>query len=363
MVREVIQSSRSLDLPAASSSTAPRSSDGRADGSLHPTSSGLSSVQRADGDAVPVTGAAGPVVGRKSLSANEASTSTTDSGSGCSDVDNQTDNQQRATPGIHRPSSSGSPHSPAQNQQYQQHPQHDQEQQRQGIASKDDSVSVDGHGSLAEAESTRPPPEASSAAFTKPVSQLPAPSLLPRLSLALPWDGEQELVRESGGDGQGVVRAISPTSACSMSVKTVGPAAGLGGETQNKGEGDDTNSRSRPLSAPQMRLAVGKNTLRTTASNPILTGRSFSMAESNAGPPALGTAKGLKGASLAGTLLAYATRPGGKIDMFAAAKDGQVRAKWRRRRGGGEQFLSNIVRDVKLIEPLPGSRLSGPVFT
>lgn len=45
---------------------------------------------------------------------------------------------------------------------------------------------------------------------------------------------------------------------------------------------------------------------------------------SRASSPTTPKRPGINGASLAGTLLIYATKPGGKYDVFAAARDGQV---------------------------------------
>lgn len=130
----------------------------------------------------------------------------------------------------------------------------------------------------------------------------------PCLKLALPWEEGEAL---AGGQA---TAAADSSSGVSASARTVGPggsaAVGL------------TYPGPRPLSAPLIRPVFG--TGRLNATSPILSGRRFE--ETNVGRDkdlsrSLGRTAGV---SLAGRLMSYATRPNGKFDVFAAARDGQV---------------------------------------
>lgn len=149
--------------------------------------------------------------------------------------------------------------------------------------------------------------------------------LAPRLKLSLPWDDESgpELANTRGLGGEVAKSPIAArASGGSLSARTVGSrgsaAAGL------------TYPGRRPLSAPRMRPSIGANNLNATS--PILSGRTFE-GTSVGKDRDLGGSNSLgrtAGASLAGRLMSYATRPGGTFDVFAAARDGQVGSSSRR---------------------------------
>lgn len=131
---------------------------------------------------------------------------------------------------------------------------------------------------------------------------LPAYALPPPLKIDLPWDeelGQKEGSQPAQGD---------------LSAPVVGERRGEGVEPEE----ETCGLRTRALSAPQMHLGGAK----LHATSPTLSGRPHLMDASGTLAEAKGA--GLNGASLAGTLLTYATMPGGKFDVFAAARDGQV---------------------------------------
>lgn len=93
--------------------------------------------------------------------------------------------------------------------------------------------------------------------------------------------------------------------------------------------GGGTRSLPRPRSAPQisptsMHLLATHNSFGASPGMPSSGGYSFADTTPGATLGAIAKGSGLKGASLAGTLAAYSTRPGGELDVFAAARDGQV---------------------------------------
>lgn len=144
--------------------------------------------------------------------------------------------------------------------------------------------------------------------------------LAPRLKLSLPWndDGGPGLERFQGPEGEAGKSPIAAgASGGGMSARTVGAggsaAAGL------------TYPGPRPLSVSPMRSSFGAASP-MNATSPILSGRRFEgtsvgMDGDLGGSRSLGRTAG---ASLAGRLMSYATRPGGTFDVFAAARDGQV---------------------------------------
>lgn len=142
--------------------------------------------------------------------------------------------------------------------------------------------------------------------------------LAPRLKLSLPWDDE-------GGPGLASIQELGGGSEKSPAAASNG--GGLSARTVGEGGSAAvglTYPGPRPLSAPQMRRSLGASPLNATG--PILSGRRFegttvSKDRGLEGSRSLGRTAG---ASLAGRLMSYATRPGGTFDVFAAARDGQV---------------------------------------
>lgn len=133
-------------------------------------------------------------------------------------------------------------------------------------------------------------------------------SMDPRLKLTLPWEEARASAENSAAAG---TNRSSGGGASARAVGGVGSAAaGL------------TYPGPRPLSAAPIRPGIG--TTRLNATSPVLSGRRFEGA-SVCRDRELGRSLGrTAGVSLAGRLLSYATRPDGKFDVFAAARDGQV---------------------------------------
>lgn len=106
--------------------------------------------------------------------------------------------------------------------------------------------------------------------------------------------------------------------------QTKGVAGVEGGRSRARAGGTTTNpALQRPSSAPPVRRGAGNKVYAVTSSTltpPILSAR----ANSIAGGEGHVKGTGLNGSSLAGTLLAYATGQDGKLDIFRAARDGQV---------------------------------------
>lgn len=155
-------------------------------------------------------------------------------------------------------------------------------------------------------------PDPSGTSNARGQGTLDTEGLAPRLKLNLAWDSE-------GGPGLARTRGLStssPTAGGATSARTLGTggsaAAGL------------TYPGPRPLSAPP--LPTNKSAGNLNATSPILSGKRFEeMGVSR--DRHLGKSRSLSrtaGASLAGRLMSYATRPGGTLDVFAAARDGQV---------------------------------------
>lgn len=164
------------------------------------------------------------------------------------------------------------------------------------------------HQSMAKTDSRQTPAGSPlSRTSADPNDRLPPTAIRPpRLNLNLPWDEELGQAIQEGGLGN------SSGAAGATNART--PGAGVGGRGA-------TYPGPRLSPTTQMRPMIGNNKFRATS--PTLSGRTYSIVDnSNGGTPTKGA--GLKGASLAGTLLMYATRPGGKFDVFAAARDGQV---------------------------------------
>lgn len=148
-------------------------------------------------------------------------------------------------------------------------------------------------------------------------------SLAPRLRLKLPWEDEAipELERKGGSKG-------SPEGATAGASGDGNASARMVGEEGTAATGL-TYPGPRPLSAPSMRPMI--NASRLNATTPILSGRSYQghnvVRVKDGGGGTLGASGSLGrtgAATLAGRLMAYATRPGGSLDVFAAARDGQV---------------------------------------
>ncbi|CAM9217219.1 unnamed protein product, partial [Ectocarpus sp. 12 AP-2014] len=149
-------------------------------------------------------------------------------------------------------------------------------------------------------------------------------SLAPRLRLKLPWEDEAspEQARTEGSERSPEGAAAGASGDGSASARMVGEegtaATGL------------TYPGPRPLSAPSMRPMISASRLNATI--PILSGRSYQghnvvggKGEGGGGTLGASGSLGRTGAAtLAGRLVAYATRPGGSLDIFAAARDGQV---------------------------------------
>lgn len=125
--------------------------------------------------------------------------------------------------------------------------------------------------------------------------QTPPPQVVPsRLRLDLPWD--EEAGRQMDEESKG-------------------------------GAGEETYPGPRPVSTPGLRSTISANRLHMTS--PILSGRRYVGAGSSnntfsKSPRGSFKRGSQKTPSLAGTFLLYATRPGGKLNVFAAARDGQV---------------------------------------
>ncbi|CAM9145208.1 unnamed protein product [Ectocarpus sp. 13 AM-2016] len=148
--------------------------------------------------------------------------------------------------------------------------------------------------------------------------------LAPCLRLKLPWEDEAspEQARTERSEGSPEGTAAGASGDGSASARMVGEegtaATGL------------TYPGPRPLSAPSMRPTIGASRLNATI--PILSGRSYQgpnvvggKGEGGGGTLGASGSLGRTGAAtLAGRLVAYATRPGGSLDIFAAARDGQV---------------------------------------
>lgn len=197
---------------------------------------------------------------------------------------------------------------------------HQLEQQEKGRVGGDDRAGepgVDGENAGATA--------AEGAAVPSPLDGPSGPgSLAPRLRLKLPWEDEaspeQARTEESerspdgaaagaSGDGNASARMVGEEGTAATGLTYPGP---------------------RPLSAPSMRPMISASRLNATI--PILSGRSYQghnviggKGEGGGGTLGASGSLGRTGAAtLAGRLVAYATRPGGSLDIFAAARDGQV---------------------------------------
>lgn len=166
-------------------------------------------------------------------------------------------------------------------------------------------------------EESGPDPSGTSSTSGHGISE--AEGLAPRLKLGLPWDDEvgprlSKTPELEGGTKKNPF-AVAATGE-DASVRTIGvvgsAAAGL------------TYPGPRPLSAPAMRPIINAGKLNATS--PMLSGRRFEGTTAGrdgdfSNSRSLGRTAG---ASLAGRLISYATRPGGTFDVFAAARDGQV---------------------------------------
>ncbi|CAN0123844.1 unnamed protein product, partial [Ectocarpus sp. 8 AP-2014] len=149
-------------------------------------------------------------------------------------------------------------------------------------------------------------------------------SLAPRLRLKLPWEDEAspEQARTEGSER-------SPEGAAAGASGDGNASARMVGEEGTAATGL-TYPGPRPLSAPSMRPMISASRLNATI--PILSGRSYQghnvvggKGEGGGGTLGASGSLGRTGAAtLAGRLVAYATRPGGSLDIFAAARDGQV---------------------------------------
>lgn len=179
--------------------------------------------------------------------------------------------------------------------------------------------SMDGGGIASEEDAAASEKEAgphpSGTTTARGAGALEMKGLAPALKLSLPWHDEE------GGPGLACTRKIGGESAQT-------PAAGASGggvSARTVGAGGSaaaglTYPGPRPLSAPLVRPSITASHLNATS--PILSGRRFEGTSVD-----LGGSRNLgrtAGASLAGRLLSYATRPGGTFDVFAAARDGQV---------------------------------------
>lgn len=150
-----------------------------------------------------------------------------------------------------------------------------------------------------------------------------AGGLAPPLKLSLPWDDDDggpglKASRESGG---GSVESPIATAAAASGGGTSARSLGTGGLAA----AGLTYPGGRPVSAPQLRPSINGGKLNATS--PILSGRRFEGTSVGTDRDNLGGSRSLgrtAGASLAGRLMSYATRPGGTFDVFAAARDGQV---------------------------------------
>lgn len=133
-------------------------------------------------------------------------------------------------------------------------------------------------------------------------------SLDPRLKLASFW--------EEGGASAGspVTAASNNSSGGVASARTVG-ASGSAAAGQ-------TFPGPRPLSAPLIRPVIGAS--RLNATSPTRSVRRLDEASVRRDRELSMSLSRTAGVSLAGRLMSYATRPGGKLDVFAASRDGQV---------------------------------------
>lgn len=146
-------------------------------------------------------------------------------------------------------------------------------------------------------------------------------------TLRLPWDdatnpGPARIPSRGGPTGSPASDTACGGNASARTLGVTGTAvAGL------------TYPGPRPLSAPLVRASISAARLNSTS--PILSGRRFEGTSVTKGGHGGSTRDGSRslgraaGASLAGTVMSYATRPGGTFDVFAAARDGQVGQLWR----------------------------------
>ncbi|CAM9237759.1 unnamed protein product, partial [Hapterophycus canaliculatus] len=165
----------------------------------------------------------------------------------------------------------------------------------------------------------RCPPRASSFSRDGPSK---TGTLAPPLTLKLPWEDETKSERATAPSRGGSTGSAAADTACGRDA-----SAQALGNTDTAVVGL-TYPGPRPLSAPLVRTSISAARLNSTS--PILSGRRFEGTSAMKGRHGCSTRDGSRslgrttGATLAGTLMSYATRPGGTFDVFAAARDGQV---------------------------------------
>lgn len=182
----------------------------------------------------------------------------------------------------------------------------------------------------------------------------PSGSLAPSPCQVMPWDEELGCDRgvpivgkENMKEGR-IERGVIPgrakrISSSERSISCGGMGGGGAGEGDGEGEGKGgpngpaaTTSEYpvRPLSAQPARrrteVKVDGPATSSLGNDEMLSVRANSTASRDGGVPGYGGDTSLKGGGLTGasmgTLQAYMKGPGGKLDIFAAARDGQVRS-------------------------------------
>lgn len=167
----------------------------------------------------------------------------------------------------------------------------------------------------------------------------PGGSLAPSPCQVMPWDEELgcdrgvSIVgrgnREEGGVGNGVISSGERRTLTSeRSTSGGGTGGGDGGEGEGSANGP-TETRNdypvRPLSAPQARR---RTEVKVDGPSTSPLGATATLSVRNNSIASYGGDTSLKGGALTGasmaTLLAYMKGPDGELDIFAAARDGQV---------------------------------------
>lgn len=152
-----------------------------------------------------------------------------------------------------------------------------------------------------------------------------AGALGPPLTLKLPWE------EETKNQAATALSKREPTGSPASDTACSGNAGARALGSTGTAVAGLTYPGPRPLSAPLVRTSVSG--ARLNSMSPILSGRRFQGTSAGEGRDDGGMRDGSRslgrtaGATLAGTLLTYATRPGGTFDVFAAARDGQVGAR------------------------------------
>ncbi|CAM9959163.1 unnamed protein product, partial [Laminaria digitata] len=239
-----------------------------------------------------------------------------------------------------------------QQQQQQQQWQRQKQQAGGGVGSSSSSSTADGRGGNA-AAATMERPTAPSRLPTESDSSGPLQAgtvaaadeqpLAPRLNLNFPTSGTPgQAVAGGGGGAAGAGTEAGPGEGLELGSLgatwgSLSQSMGAAGVSSLGGTWPGPRSNSAPQSSamPMHPLASTHNSFGAGGTRNNSPSRGYSFADTattpgggsfagTAGSGVVPKGSGLKGASLAGTLVAYSTRPGGILDVFAAARDGQV---------------------------------------